>query len=368
MKHNIDTRLDLYRRHRADCNQGERCTTCPIWVYGYVEGKRIRESLATTNMEIAVDRKRRKEKKQVDSFGAALAGDSITIENAIKEFLANRKARGLAVTAQRSYKIALTHFMDDMNARGVILLANVRAAMTGAQIDDMASRYSVRSRNLHYRILRVFLNFCEEREYVVKVPLSRSSRPALPVGGAYRPLTHEEQQKLLAVCDTPTKRSFFLLGLSTGLRLSDIASLTWNQINFQERSISIVPKKTAKHRPVELVIPELPKMLFDALREMPRTTNTKGKIFAHSQSSLARFARDMSADSGVEFTPHDMRCTFGVERLTNGAGMWEVSQLLGHSSVVTTERYYIKWIPRLNDRLARVMKAADFSHLERKVS
>jgi integrase len=320
-------------------------------------------------MEIAVDRKRRKEKKQTDSFGASLEADGITIQDAIKEFLTNRKARGFAANTEKSYKRALGLFEQYMSARGVSVLRNVRAAMTGAHIDEMASRYSVRTRNAQYKILQVFLSFAEEREYVVAAPLLKSSRPAVPKGGAYRPLTHAEQATILRACDTPMKRAFFLLGVCTGLRVSDLARLAWRNVDFTKRSISIVPQKTSESRPDVLVIPALPNLLFDVLRTLPRSTDVNALLLGCNNSqSLECCARRLSEKSGVEFSCHDMRCTFGVERLSNGAGIWEVSQLLGHSSVTTTERYYIKWIPRLHDRLERAMKMADFSHLESKAS
>ena len=49
-------------------------------------------------------------------------------------------------------------------------------------------------------------------------------------------------------------------------------------------------------------------------------------------SSLANFNEDIS--------PHDLRRTFGYNLIRQGRPIYEVSKLLGHSSVTTTERHY----------------------------
>ena len=49
------------------------------------------------------------------------------------------------------------------------------------------------------------------------------------------------------------------------------------------------------------------------------------------------------SDAGIDGTSHMFRHTFSVELLKAGVDIREVSRALGHSSVVITERYYVKW-------------------------
>lgn len=44
-------------------------------------------------------------------------------------------------------------------------------------------------------------------------------------------------------------------------------------------------------------------------------------------------------------TSHRLRDTFACDLLQNGVSLEDVSNLLGHQSIVTTERHYAKWIP-----------------------
>ena len=49
--------------------------------------------------------------------------------------------------------------------------------------------------------------------------------------------------------------------------------------------------------------------------------------------------------------PHQLRDTFAVSMLEKGVPLEEVSKLLGHESIKTTERYYAKWVKTRQDRL-----------------
>jgi integrase/recombinase XerD len=46
-----------------------------------------------------------------------------------------------------------------------------------------------------------------------------------------------------------------------------------------------------------------------------------------------------------------LRDTFAVDLLEKGVPLEEVSKLLGHESIKTTERHYSKWVKGRQDRL-----------------
>jgi integrase len=48
---------------------------------------------------------------------------------------------------------------------------------------------------------------------------------------------------------------------------------------------------------------------------------------------------------------HRLRDTFAVDLLQKGVPMEEVSKLLGHTSIRTTEKHYAKWMKGRQDRL-----------------
>ena len=48
---------------------------------------------------------------------------------------------------------------------------------------------------------------------------------------------------------------------------------------------------------------------------------------------------------------HRLRDSFAVGLLQRGVPLEEVSKLLGHTSVVTTEKFYAPWVKARQDRL-----------------
>jgi integrase len=55
--------------------------------------------------------------------------------------------------------------------------------------------------------------------------------------------------------------------------------------------------------------------------------------------------------------PHQLRHTFAVSLLKEGVPLEEVSKLLGHDSIRTTEKYYAKWVKARQDRLDALVMA-----------
>ena len=70
--------------------------------------------------------------------------------------------------------------------------------------------------------------------------------------------------------------------------------------------------------------------------------------------------RGIAIAAGVKnFHPHRLRDTLAVELLRSGVAMHDVSTLVGHSSVRTTERHYADWNTAKRNRLARIVRGAD---------
>ncbi|HTV04363.1 MAG TPA: hypothetical protein VME86_03265, partial [Acidobacteriaceae bacterium] len=92
--------LTLYRRHLKRCSKADdrywkRCS-CPMWVEGTANGTYIRRSLQTASWERAQGLALEIESAEDPKAPPPKKEEPITLEKAVKEYLADAKARDLA--------------------------------------------------------------------------------------------------------------------------------------------------------------------------------------------------------------------------------------------------------------------------------
>lgn len=140
-----------------------------------------------------------------------------------------------------------------------------------------------------------------------------------------------------------TKRAF-LFACYTGLRISDICSLTYGDIKQEQAAtgqrIYIVRKMMVKTRRV-VSVPLSKKALSFLSPDFSQFSKDK-KVFnlptvGAVNDSLKTWARDAGVDKVVTF--HTSRHTFATLALTLGVDVFTTSKLLGHQNVRTTQIY-----------------------------
>jgi len=148
------------------------------------------------------------------------------------------------------------------------------------------------------------------------------------------------------------KRDWIVLGLllGAGLRRDELVNLTSEALKQQPtksgrmRDVLEVTGKGNKAR----VIP-ISEKLGNRLREWIAITQggkiarafTKSKELTKSMSSKAVFdlVRRYGKQIGVELAPHDLRRTYAQIGYESGVPLTQISTLLGHANVATTQRY-----------------------------
>ena len=157
---------------------------------------------------------------------------------------------------------------------------------------------------------------------------------------AIRFLTRDEFQKIYNLEKKPLLRHIYLVALVTGQRCSDVISLRWEMLDMKRAVIRLVNKKTNRLN----TIPMHP-MLFDVLNELGM--KAAGPLFqgrygekltvGYISHAFRRTAKKAGIDD-VSF--HTLRKTFASWLALSGVGLHEIQKLLGHSSVLLTEKYY----------------------------
>lgn len=134
--------------------------------------------------------------------------------------------------------------------------------------------------------------------------------------------------------------------ISTGIRIAEASNISLGDIIHSERTI-LIHGKGRKQRLIYISCNETWNNLTRWLKvRKSRPTNTD-KVFVN------RFGEQLSIH-GIEYiynstktacgineksTPHYLRHTFATNLLANGADLRSVQEILGHSSVATTEIY-----------------------------
>lgn len=148
---------------------------------------------------------------------------------------------------------------------------------------------------------------------------------------------HLDQDEIAKLKATPCKlyeiKRAFLFSCYTGLRLSDIHSLDWDNINIFAESISIRQQKTKELLTIPL-IPEARALL----SEEPGA----GKVFAlPSNVYINKILKEWIMASGItkQITFHASRHTFAILGLEAGLNPNVLQKWLGHKVLTTTMVY-----------------------------
>ena len=155
-------------------------------------------------------------------------------------------------------------------------------------------------------------------------------------------LTTDEVKKLIEGVQNIKHRCIIKLLYGSGLRLSELLHLKVIDIDSKSMIIHIRNSKGNKDRVV---------MLSKALLEELRTYFIKHKpddyLFEgqsggmYSLKSVQVILKNAAAKAGIkkQVTPHTLRHSFATHLLEAGTDIRFIQQLLGHSSIKTTEKY-----------------------------
>ena len=152
-------------------------------------------------------------------------------------------------------------------------------------------------------------------------------------------LTYQELQALANTnCKYQVLKNAFIFSCLTGLRWSDINTLTWSEVRDEDNGISRVNFRQEKTDGVEyLYISSQARELLGE-RQLPSERVFKGlKYGAVYNNEIVRWCNRAGISKHITF--HSARHTNAVLLLENGADIYTVSKRLGHREIRTTAIY-----------------------------
>lgn len=263
----------------------------------------------------------------------------------------------------RSYQRDLEGFEDFLKHSGLVLGPEGKVEIEKANRIEIRKFLSFlhkknRKSSIARKIssLRSFYKYLVREQVVPMNPVKNISTPkvektlptTLTVDEAFRLMEspHMVSEKSSEGSKKMMLRDQAILELlySSGLRVSELVGLNWNQLDF-DLGIVRVMGKGRKERIVPVGVKAV-KALETYLKERESLMGNE-PIFVNSLGgrltarSVGRLMKKYARHSGIfwKASPHSLRHTFATHLLDAGADIREIQEMLGHSSLSTTQRY-----------------------------
>lgn len=269
-------------------------------------------------------------------------------------FLEN--VRRLSPHTLRAYESDLRSFLDWCKLEGVRPLDATRLELRRYMAYLRNADYANKTINRRISSLRSYYTWVE-REGRGNAAAALSIRSRKTPKDLPKTMTDADVARLLDTCDMThpeglRDRAFLELLYATGARISEVATLTPEDVDLATGQVLLFGKRS-KERIVPLyglAVQTLEKYLCEArprlvaashLSDPPRALFVSVRGNSMSADTLRRvFHKHMSlAGLDVSITPHAIRHTFATELLSGGADLKSVQELLGHESLSTTQIY-----------------------------
>jgi integrase len=184
-------------------------------------------------------------------------------------------------------------------------------------------------------------------------PVRRIRRPSAPRGRCRR-VSQEEVQRIIDNTESPSLAPIVTLALATGMRLSEITLMRWENLDVQQKTLLLPDTKNGDSRTIPLSTTAVNTLL---TLQQTRNTASSESVFdisphavtvsfrravrraraAYIAEQAARGTSDTGLFCNLRF--HDLRHEAVTRLFERGLNMIEVASISGHKSLQMLRRY-----------------------------
>ncbi|MCJ8497596.1 site-specific tyrosine recombinase XerD [Chryseobacterium salipaludis] len=214
-------------------------------------------------------------------------------------------------------------------------------------------KFSERTQARWVSSIKAFFKYLQDDELRSDNPAALVEGPKL---GLYLPdtLSYEDVERIIKAIDISTdlgKRNQCMIEVlyGCGLRVSELIDLKISNINFKELYLKVEGKgDKTRFVPLALYTAQLIREYIDTVRSNYKINKKcEDILFLNSRgSAMSRvivfiIIKELTEKAGIskKISPHTFRHSFATHLLQNGADLRYIQEMLGHSSITTTEIY-----------------------------
>lgn len=258
----------------------------------------------------------------------------------LKKFLISKSAAGLSPKTLDNYELTITMFLETINK-----------PINNYTDDDFICYLELYRRTRKVSFARIknmqsalnsFWSWLFKKHYVQSNPVAALDSIKLPKK-IKQPLSDEEREVLKINCTHLRDLALMEFLYSTGVRVSELTALNISDISFVDKDC-VVYGKGGKDREVYINAPSgiyLQKYLQTRKDDNPALfVSSRHPYQRLTKAAIEAVLRNLGRRCGIaNVHPHRFRRTMATNALNRGMPIEQVSRLLGHSKLDTTQIY-----------------------------
>jgi integrase/recombinase XerD len=151
------------------------------------------------------------------------------------------------------------------------------------------------------------------------------------------PLTQTETSTLADACESSLEKIIVWTLLDTGLRVSELASLDRDDLDFKSHRLLIFGK-AGRHgtEGKDRIVP-----MTDRISPLLEAYFSMNETFGYTERHIHRIVKRVASRAKIErpVSPRVLRDTFAVDAIQEGLSLPALQRILGHESLTTTATY-----------------------------
>ena len=301
----------------------------------------------------------------------------ISLESVIRDYILNCTVEGKSPKTISDYQSVLRNFLwycrnnkfpelseiTTTHIRQFLFYLRSETNRWGMNSPGVRKPASQTTANDYYRALHSFFNWLVREELISENPFINLKAPKVEKK-VIQALTESEIESLLSLCSKKTaldirNKAILSVLFDCGLRVSELASITIRDIDWESRSILIRKGKGGKQRMVSMG-----SRTYKALWKYVNSyrNGESDRVFINRNGEqldtvgIQILIKRLGQKAKIRVSPHKLRHTFAITYLRNGGDVFTLQYLLGHSTLQMTQRYL------------QSLNAADAANAHRKYS